>query len=263
MSLTAPPYIMYWNTETASAGNHVITASATGVTGSSGVSAPVTVTVTTPILQRRLAWTRPYRLTAAASCRRQDSRQPLRTCSWLSSPAADHLPGSRRRRCGAECGAGRTQQLSTWRCGDLGCDVQRSTIRCYGFGSTGYWQLIPRLVDCRCIFKRFGARDCGSYERSIRSPDCPIPGGTAVSGQVLVPQLVDTQVGDTSGFNRRRARRRFTPWSIFMTVPRIRTSGTILQSKSSRPVRDFRVRSGEAVDYASRSVPSGFVPSES
>jgi Bacterial Ig domain/Lysyl oxidase len=43
--LTAPPYIVYWNTLTASGGQHMITASATDSAGRIGTSAPVTVTV--------------------------------------------------------------------------------------------------------------------------------------------------------------------------------------------------------------------------
>ena len=45
MNLTAPPYITYWDTQTASKGQHVITVSATDSTGNAGTSAPVTVTV--------------------------------------------------------------------------------------------------------------------------------------------------------------------------------------------------------------------------
>ncbi len=43
--LTAPPYIVYWNTLTVSGGRHVITASATDSVGLIGTSAPVAVTV--------------------------------------------------------------------------------------------------------------------------------------------------------------------------------------------------------------------------
>jgi len=44
-TLTAPPYIVFWDTETATTGQHVITVTATDVTGSAGSSAPTTVTV--------------------------------------------------------------------------------------------------------------------------------------------------------------------------------------------------------------------------
>src|SRR5262245_55941381 len=44
-TLTAPPYIVFWDTETATAGQHVITATAMDVTGNTGSSVPTTVTV--------------------------------------------------------------------------------------------------------------------------------------------------------------------------------------------------------------------------
>ena len=43
--LTAPPYMTTWDTETATAGLHQLTATAIDITGNSGTSAPVTVTV--------------------------------------------------------------------------------------------------------------------------------------------------------------------------------------------------------------------------
>jgi hypothetical protein len=43
--LTAPPYLTTWDTETATAGQHTLTATAIDITGNSGTSAPVTVTV--------------------------------------------------------------------------------------------------------------------------------------------------------------------------------------------------------------------------
>ena len=43
--VTAPPFMTTWNTETASAGSHVVTASATDLGGLVGNSAPVSVTV--------------------------------------------------------------------------------------------------------------------------------------------------------------------------------------------------------------------------
>jgi hypothetical protein len=43
--LTAPPYMTTWDTETATAGQHALTATAIDITGNSGTSAPVTVTV--------------------------------------------------------------------------------------------------------------------------------------------------------------------------------------------------------------------------
>ena len=45
MSLTAPPYITFWDTQTVAAGKHVITVSATDITGNTGTSSPVSVTV--------------------------------------------------------------------------------------------------------------------------------------------------------------------------------------------------------------------------
>ena len=44
-SLTAPPYMTTWDTETAKAGNHNLTATAIDITGNPGTSAPVSVTV--------------------------------------------------------------------------------------------------------------------------------------------------------------------------------------------------------------------------
>jgi hypothetical protein len=44
-TLTAAPFVTYWDTLTASAGQHTITVSATDVTGNTGTSSPVTVTV--------------------------------------------------------------------------------------------------------------------------------------------------------------------------------------------------------------------------
>jgi hypothetical protein len=44
-SLTAPPYMTTWDTETATAGNHNLTATAIDITGNPGTSAPVSVTV--------------------------------------------------------------------------------------------------------------------------------------------------------------------------------------------------------------------------
>jgi hypothetical protein len=43
--LTAPPYLTTWDTETSTAGQHTLTATAIDVTGNSGTSPPVTVTV--------------------------------------------------------------------------------------------------------------------------------------------------------------------------------------------------------------------------
>jgi hypothetical protein len=43
--LAAPPYLTTWDTETATAGQHILTATAIDITGNSGTSAPVTVTV--------------------------------------------------------------------------------------------------------------------------------------------------------------------------------------------------------------------------
>jgi hypothetical protein len=43
--LTAPPYLTTWDTETASAGQHTLTATAIDITGNSGTSLPVSVTV--------------------------------------------------------------------------------------------------------------------------------------------------------------------------------------------------------------------------
>jgi hypothetical protein len=43
--LTAPPYLTTWDTETATAGQHALTATAIDVSGNSGTSVPVTVTV--------------------------------------------------------------------------------------------------------------------------------------------------------------------------------------------------------------------------
>lgn len=45
LSLATPPYLQIWNTQTFSAGQHVITASAADATNTTKVSAPVTVTV--------------------------------------------------------------------------------------------------------------------------------------------------------------------------------------------------------------------------
>jgi hypothetical protein len=44
-TVTAPPYMIFWDTETVTAGQHSLTASATDVTGNVGTSAPVSVTV--------------------------------------------------------------------------------------------------------------------------------------------------------------------------------------------------------------------------
>jgi hypothetical protein len=43
--ITAPPYLTTWDSETATAGQHALTATAIDITGNSGTSAPVTVTV--------------------------------------------------------------------------------------------------------------------------------------------------------------------------------------------------------------------------
>lgn len=43
--VTAPPYMTIWDTETATAGQHVLTATATDITGNTGNSSPVQVTV--------------------------------------------------------------------------------------------------------------------------------------------------------------------------------------------------------------------------
>jgi hypothetical protein len=57
--VTVPPYATTWNSSTASLGNHVLTATATDLSGNPATSAPVTVTVITPSGSTAGQWAAP------------------------------------------------------------------------------------------------------------------------------------------------------------------------------------------------------------
>jgi hypothetical protein len=219
-NLTASPYVTYWDTRTASAGQHVITVSATDATGNTGTSAPVTVTV--------------------------NNSNPPNTIGQDVTVSVD--------------GAGlmQTPKFSTSNSGELlvafvsydGPSNGQQTATVFGGGLN--WVLVERSNFQLGDAEIWAATSSGplsgvtvmaqpgvgtSYEGSLTviafanasgpgivartsapsgAPDCPLPGiaagnwvfavgndwsnaiaRTPGSGQVLVHQRVDTQVGDT------------------------------------------------------------------
>jgi len=219
-TLTAPPYIVFWDTETATTGQHVITATAMDVTGNTGSSVPTTVTV--------------------------DNSNPPNTIAEEKVVSVDGQ------------GVMQTPMFSTTTPGDLvvafvaydGPNGSPQTATVSGAGLT--WTLVERSNNQSGTAEIWAARTVDplssvavmaqsgqgtAYHGSLTviaftnasgsgivgrtsapsgAPDIPLPGvaagnwvfavgndwdravaRTPVSGQVLVHQRVDTQVGDT------------------------------------------------------------------
>jgi Bacterial Ig domain len=219
MSLTAPPYVTYWNTEATPPGQHTITVSATNVTGQTGTSAPVMVTVDNSnppnvigkdatvsvdgagLMQTpKFATTGPDLLVAFVSYDGPSNGQQTATVSgaglnWVVVERSNNQLGD------AEIWSATSSDPLT------GATVMAQP----GVGTSYHGSLT--------VIAFSNASGPGIVARTSSpsgAPDCPLPGIAAgnwvfavgndwdnpiarvpVSGQVLVHQRVDTQVGDT------------------------------------------------------------------
>jgi hypothetical protein len=218
--LITPPYIVYWNTLTAFAGQHVITASATDSAGRIGTSAPVTVTVDN---------SRPPRTIGKDVTVSVDGTNVLQTPAFSTTAAGELLvafvaydgPAGLPQTASVN-GAGLTWTLlkrsnvqsgtaEIWVAKSIGPLTNVTVISQPGIG-TNYGGSLTVIAFTNAS----GPGVVGQASAPSGPPDIYLPGVSAgnwvfavgndwdnaitrtpVSGQVLVHQRIDTQVGDT------------------------------------------------------------------
>ena len=218
--LTAPPYIVYWNTLTVSGGQHVITASATDSGGRIGTSAPVTVTVD----NSRPPSTIGKEVTVSA-----DGTNVLQTPPFSTTAAGELLVAF----VAYDGPAGLPQTATVNGAGLIWTLLKRSNVQS---GTAEIWaaKSIDPLTNVTVISQpaigtnyngsltviaftnASGPGVVGQSSAPSGAPEIYLPGVSAgnwafavgndwdnaitrmpVSGQVLVHQRIDTQVGDT------------------------------------------------------------------
>jgi hypothetical protein len=219
MSLSAPPYLTYWDTETASAGQHVITVSATDVTGNTGTSASVTVTVDNSNPPNTIG--RDVTVSVDGSGLMQTPKFSTTNPNLLLAFVSYDGP-SNGQQTATVSGAGLNWVLierSNFQLGDAEIWAATSsdplssvTVMAQPGIGTSYHGSLTVIAFSNASGPGIVARTSAPSG----APDCPLPGiaagnwvfavgndwdnavsRTPVSGQVLVHQRVDTQVGDT------------------------------------------------------------------
>jgi len=219
MSLTAPPYVTYWDTEAASTGQHTITVWATDITGNTGTSAPVTVTVDNShpanligkdvtvsvdglgLMQTpKFSTTKPDLLVAFVSYDGPSNGQQIATVfgaglNWVLVERSNFQLGD------AEIWAATSSD-----------PLSGVTVMAQPGVGTSYHGSLTVIAFSNASGPGIVARTSAPSG----GPDCPLPGIAAgnwvfavgndwdnpiaripANGQVLVHQRVDTQVGDT------------------------------------------------------------------
>jgi hypothetical protein len=219
-NLTAPPYLTYWDTVNASAGQHVITVSATDATGNTGTSAPVAVTVDN---------SHPPKTIGKDVTVSVDGSGLLQTARFSTSNSGDLLVAfvaydgpSSGPQTATVFGAGLNWVLverSNFQFGDA--EIWAATASGPLSGVTvmaqpGVGTSYHGSLTVIAFTNASGPGIVGRTGAPSGAPDCPLPGiaagnwvfavgndwdraiaRTPASGQVLVHQKVDTQVGDT------------------------------------------------------------------
>jgi hypothetical protein len=218
--LTAPPYIVYWNTLTVSGGQHLITASATDSMGLIGTSAPVTVTIDN---------SHPPAMIGKDVTVSVDGTNVMQTPAFSTSAAGELLVAFV-----AYDGPAGLPQTATVNGAGLSwtllkrSNVQSGTAEIWAAKSTGPLTNVTVIsqpgigtnyhgsLTVIAFTNASGPGVVGQSSAPSGAPDIYLPGVSAgdwvfavgndwdnaiartpVSGQVLVHQRIDTQVGDT------------------------------------------------------------------
>jgi hypothetical protein len=218
-ALTAPPFMMSWNTLTVTNGGHVVTATATDLGGLTGYSQPVSVTVDN---------SRPPNVIGVGATVFADDQDTLTTPPFSTKTASDFLVAfvaydgpSFGPQTATVSGAGLLWQLAVRGNSQLGTSeiwIAKATNQMSSVTVTSSPEIVGFHGSLTVIAftNASGPGVVGQASAPTGPPDVYVPGvqtgswvfavgndwdgavaRTPVSGQTLVHQWIDTQVGDT------------------------------------------------------------------